>query len=64
MGYNSVVSGYPISTSFPQVDSLSTNPWVLGYHTQTRVNEVITWLKPIENARSYAFWKKFFTLTP
>ena len=27
-----MISGHPISTSFPQVDDLSTNPRVLGYH--------------------------------
>ena len=32
MGHNSAVSGHPISTSFPQVDNWSTNPWVLGRH--------------------------------
>ena len=33
MGHNSVVSGHPISTSFPQVDGWSTDPRVLGRHS-------------------------------
>ena len=32
MGHNSAVSGHPISTSFPQVDSWSTDPRVLRCH--------------------------------
>ena len=32
MGHNSVVSGYPKSTSFLQVDDWSTDPRVLGHH--------------------------------
>ena len=31
-GTNSVVSGYPTSTSFSWVDSWSMDPWVLGCH--------------------------------
>ena len=32
MGHNNVVSGHPISTSFPQVEGWSTDPRVLGRH--------------------------------
>ena len=32
MGHNSVVSGHPISTSFPQFDGWSTDPRVQGCH--------------------------------
>ena len=32
MRLNSVILGHPISTSFPQVDSWSTDPQVLGRH--------------------------------
>ena len=30
MEHNSAVLGHPISTSFPQVDGWSTDPWVWG----------------------------------
>ena len=38
MGHNSVVSSYPISTSFPRVDGWSTNPRVMGHHNNSSLD--------------------------
>ena len=53
MGHNSVVSNYMISTNFPWVDVLSTNPWMSGV-TVTPFIEILV--------SSQFFNRKFFNI--